>query len=57
VQLGCAVAYTLLTLSLLAPHEPGSQLAQAIGNDHKGRISLAAYLAALACSFLVPGSQ
>lgn len=54
VLLGCAIAYTLLTLSLLALHEPGSQLAQAIGNDRKGKLSVAAYVVALACSFFVP---
>jgi uncharacterized membrane protein len=54
VLLGCAIAYTFLTLALLALHEPGSQLAQAIGTDRKGKISLAAYVVALACSFLVP---
>ena len=54
VLLGCAIAYTLLTLSLLALHEPGSQLAQAIGSDRKGKLSLVAYVVALACSFLVP---
>jgi uncharacterized membrane protein len=54
VLLGCAVAYTLLTLSLLALHEPGSELAQAIGSDRKGKVSLAAYLLALAFSFVVP---
>lgn len=54
VLLGCAVAYTLLTLSLLALHEPGSELVQAIGSDRKGRVSLAAYLLALAFSFVVP---
>ena len=54
VLLGCAIAYTLLTLSLLASHEPGSDLAQAIGNDGKGKVSLAAYAVAFACSFAVP---
>ena len=54
VLLGCAIAYTLLTLSLLALHEPGSQLAQAIGSDRKGRLSLAVYVVALALSFVVP---
>ena len=54
VLLGCAFAFTLLTLSLLALHEPGSQLAQAIGRDRKGRISLAAYVIALAFSFFAP---
>ena len=53
---GClvAVAYTLLTLSLLATHGPGSTLAQAIGNDTKGRVSLVAYIVAFAFSFAVP---
>jgi uncharacterized membrane protein len=51
---GCAVAYTLLTLSLLASHEPGSELARAIGNDRKGKVSLAAYIVAFAFSFVVP---
>ena len=54
VLLGSAIAYTLLTLSLLALHETESQLAQAIGRDRKGKISLAAYLVALAFAFVVP---
>ena len=54
VLLGCAIAYTLLTLALLALHEPVSQLAQAIGSDRKGRLSLLMYVVALACSFVVP---
>jgi uncharacterized membrane protein len=54
VLLGCALAYTFLTLALLAVHEPGSQLHQAIGHDRKGRISLVAYVAAFGFSFLVP---
>jgi len=54
VLLGCAVAYTILTLALLALHETGSQLVQAIGKDRKGKISLALYLVALALSFVVP---
>ena len=54
VQLGCALAYTLLTQALLALHEPGSQLAQAIGRDRKGRVSVVLYVLALACSFVVP---
>jgi len=54
VQLGCAVAYTLLTLVLLALHERDSRLRQAIGSDRKGRLSLVAYIVAVVCSFLVP---
>ncbi len=54
VLIGCAVAYTILTLALLASHEPESELARAIGNDRKGKVSLAAYVVAFAFSFIVP---
>src|ERR1043165_6009435 len=54
VLLGCAIAYTLMTLALLALHEPDSQLAQAIGDDRKGKISLAAYLLGLALAWIEP---
>jgi uncharacterized membrane protein len=54
VLLGCAIAFTLLTLSLLALHESGSQLAQAIGRDRKGKVSLLVYLAALALAAVLP---
>ena len=35
-------------------NESGSQLAEAIGSDRKGKLSLAAYAVALAFSFVVP---
>jgi uncharacterized membrane protein len=54
VLLGCAIAFSLLTIALLALHETGSQLAQAIGSDRKGKVSLAFYVAALAFAFVVP---
>ena len=54
VLLGCAFAFTVLTLFLLAVHESASQLAQAIGADRKGKVSLVLYVIALACSFVVP---
>jgi uncharacterized membrane protein len=54
VLLGCAMAYTLLTLALLALHEPGSQLVQAIGDDRKGKLSLVMYAIAFACAFVQP---
>jgi uncharacterized membrane protein len=54
VLLGCAIAYTLLTITLLALHESESQLAQAIGRDRKGKLSLLSYVLALASSFVVP---
>ncbi len=54
VLLGCAVAYTLLTLALLATHESGSQLEQALGSDLKGKVSVTAYVVALAFAFVFP---
>jgi uncharacterized membrane protein len=54
VLLGCAIAYTVMTLALLHLHDEDSQLAVAIGRDRKGKASLAAYLVALACSFFEP---
>jgi uncharacterized membrane protein len=54
VLLACAVAYTILTLCLLASHGPDSKLAEAIGHDRKGKLSIALYVLALACSFVVP---
>ena len=41
-------------MSLLASHERDSKLAQAIGNDTKGKVSLVVYVVAFACSFFVP---
>jgi uncharacterized membrane protein len=54
VLLGCALAYTLLTRSLLALHDSDSKLVKAIGDDRKGKASLVAYVVAFACSFAVP---
>ena len=54
VLIGCAIAYTLMTLSLLALHESGSQLERAIGRDRKGKLSLVLYVIALVLSFFVP---
>jgi uncharacterized membrane protein len=54
VLLGCAVAYTLLILALLALHESDSPLAQAIGRDRKGKLSLALYCVALVFAWIVP---
>jgi len=54
VLLACAVAYSLLTLALLTLHESESQLANAIGDDRKGRVSLAAYVVAFVLAFVWP---
>jgi uncharacterized membrane protein len=50
----CAIAYTLLTLALLALHPDDSQLARAIGDDRKGKVSLLAYAIAFAVAFVEP---
>lgn len=54
VLLGCAVAYALLTLALLALHESESELHRAIGRDRKGKISIGAYVAAFVLAFVAP---
>ena len=54
VLIGCGVAYTVLTLALLALHEDGSQLARAIGRDRKGKLSILLYTIALVLAFFVP---
>ena len=54
ILLGAAIAYTILTIFLLRLHEPGSELAAAIGRDRKGKVSLACYVVALVCAFLEP---
>jgi uncharacterized membrane protein len=54
VLLACAIAYTLLTLALLALHESESQLVGAIGDDRKGRVSLAVYIVAFGLAFVWP---
>jgi uncharacterized membrane protein len=54
VLIGCAFAYTLLTLSLLALHETTSMLARAIGKDRKGKLSLGMYIVSLVLAFIVP---
>ncbi len=54
VLLGCAIAYTILTICLLASHGPESKLAEALGKDRKGKVSLVAYVVALAFSFVAP---
>jgi uncharacterized membrane protein len=46
-----AVAYTILQTTIIAADGRGSKLAQAVGNDFKGRISLACYAAAILLAF------
>lgn len=53
VLLFCAVSYTLLQMKL-TKHAGGdnSLLAEAVGNDFKGKLSMALYLAAIGFSFV-----
>jgi TMEM175 potassium channel family protein len=46
-----AVAYTILQMTIIAADGRGSRLAQAVGNDAKGRLSLAAYVTAIILAF------
>ena len=54
VLLGSAIAYGILVRTLIAAHLPGSRLERAVGGDRKGNFSIAAYIAAIALSPVVP---
>jgi uncharacterized membrane protein len=54
VLLGSAIAYAILTRTLIAAHGPDSRIARAIGRDAKGYVSLAAYVAGIAIAPLAP---
>jgi uncharacterized membrane protein len=47
-----AVAYYILTLTLLRHHEKDSKLAVALGNDFKGKISVVVYALAVPLTFV-----
>ena len=51
VLLGAALAYFILTRTLISLHGRDSALALAVGNDLKGKISLAFYAAAILLTF------
>ena len=52
VMLGAAIAYFILTRSLIALHGRDSVLATAVGRDFKGTISVVIYAAAIPLSFV-----
>jgi uncharacterized membrane protein len=54
VLLFSAVAYYILTRTLLAVHDRESAFARALGSDFKGRASLVAYLVAVPLAFVHP---
>ena len=52
VLLLAAIAYFILTRSLLSIHEEDSVLATALGRDFKGKISVVIYLLAIPLAFV-----
>jgi uncharacterized membrane protein len=51
VFLAAAVGYIILQNSLMALHGKNSQLARAVGNDFKGKLSMLLYIAAIPVAF------
>ena len=49
-----AVAYSILTFTIIHAHGKDSNIATAIGSDTKGKISLAAYVFAIPLAFYFP---
>ncbi len=54
VLMMAAVAYTLLQSAIIAYNGKDSQLAQALGNDWKGKVSLASYVVSIPMAFIAP---
>ena len=52
VLLLAALAYTILQAAIVAAHSANSRLAEAVGNDVKGKVSLLAYVAAIPMAFV-----
>ena len=57
VLLAAAVAYFILVRALIAAHGVESALAEAIGRDFKGKISIGLYALALVLSILIPAAS
>ena len=52
VLLMAAIAYTILTVTIIHEEGPDSLLARAVGRDRKGKLSIVAYVVAIALSFV-----
>jgi uncharacterized membrane protein len=51
----CAVAYSVLQTGLARHHGPGNPIAEALGGDVKGKLSVALYvIGILAAAFVAP---
>ncbi|RNJ47536.1 hypothetical protein B5V01_25855 [Mesorhizobium erdmanii] len=48
----CAIAYNILAAALHRLHGNGTAFAKALGNDRKGKLSLAVYIAAVLLTFV-----
>jgi uncharacterized membrane protein len=51
VLLMCAMAYSILARRLISNHPKNATLAEAIGEDHKGKVSIVLYLAGIGLSW------
>jgi uncharacterized membrane protein len=54
VLLGAAIAYSILVVMLLRAHEDETLLHRAIGNDFKGKISIAGYIVGIVGACFAP---
>lgn len=54
VLMFAGIAYFILTKALIRLHGPGSTLAKSIGDDRKGKISIAVYAATVPLAFVQP---
>ena len=52
VLLAAAISYTILQRTIVRHPRAGARLADALGNDSKGKISLACYLLAIVAAFI-----
>jgi uncharacterized membrane protein len=52
VLLMAAIAYTILSMAIVAEHGPDSKLARAVGRDWKGKLSIALYVVAIGLAFV-----
>ena len=55
VLLACAISYYVLQLTIIRSQGPHSILAEAVGQDKKGKLSPVLYLVAIFAAFVHPG--
>ena len=51
---GCAIAYTIMTIVAVRVEGPNSEIARAVGKDKKGKLSLLIYLFSIPLAFFWP---